>query len=161
MTPYDAAKILGLSGNISPEQAKKAHREACKKYHPDINPAGEKMMKLVNEAYSVLQDFTGDVKEQQTEYGEQLNAALNAILNLSGLFVEVCGAWVWVTGNTIQHKATLKAAGYKWANKKKAWYFRPEEYRSRGRGQSSLEEIRAKYGSSKPQGTGHDRLQAS
>ena len=60
MTPYDAAKILGLSGEITPEIAKKAHRTACKKYHPDINAAGEEMMKLVNEAYDVLRCAPGD-----------------------------------------------------------------------------------------------------
>ncbi len=104
MTSYDAAKILGLSGNITPEIAKDAYRKACKKYHPDINPAGEEMMKLVNTAYNVLQDFSGDVKEQETEYGEQLNNALNAIFNLSGLLIEICGAWVWVSGATKAHK---------------------------------------------------------
>ncbi len=158
MTPYDAAKILGLSGEITPEIAKKAHRQACKKYHPDINPAGEEMMKLVNEAYSILRGFNGDVKEQQTDYGEQLNNALNAILNLPNLFIEICGAWVWVSGDTRNHKEILKEAGYKWANKKKAWYYRPEQYRSRGRGQSSMEEIREKYGSNKQRGMGFQRI---
>jgi len=158
MTPYDAAKILGLSGEITPALAKKAHRTACKKYHTDLNPAGEDMMKLVNEAYDVLRNFTGDVKEQQVEYGEQLNNALNVIVNLPGVFIEVCGAWVWVSGDTKAHKETLKDAGYKWASKKKSWYFRPEDYCSRARGQSSMDDIREKYGSSKPRGFGHARI---
>ncbi len=140
MTPYDAAKILGLSGDISPDITKQAYREVCKTYHPDVNPAGEEMMKLINEAFNVLRGFNGDVKEQQVDYGQQLNNALNAILSLPGLFIEVCGAWVWVTGDTKTHKEILKEAGYKWANKKKAWYYRPEQYRSRRRGQSSMED---------------------
>ncbi len=161
MTPFDAAKILGLSGNITPEIAKDAYRNACKKYHPDINPAGEEMMKLVNSAYSILQNFNSDVKEQETEYGEQLNNALNAIINLSGLLIEICGAWVWVSGSTKDHKEALKDAGYKWASKKKSWYFRPTQYRSHARGQSSMEEIRAKYGTTKPQNSPRNRLSAS
>lgn len=36
MTPYDATKILGLSGTITPELAKKAHRTNSLKPHPDI-----------------------------------------------------------------------------------------------------------------------------
>ncbi len=160
MTPYDAAKILGLSGTITPELAKKAHRAACKKYHPDINPAGEEMMKLVNEAYEALRDFAGDVKDQQTSYGDHLNDALNAILGLQGLTIEICGAWIWVTGNTRPFKEQLKEAGFKWAKKKIAWYFRPDDYRSRGRGQSSLDEIREKYGSKAPQGQGNARITA-
>jgi len=56
MNIYDAAKILGLSGDITPEQIKAAYREACKTYHPDINPVGEEMMKLVNAAYEAFKE---------------------------------------------------------------------------------------------------------
>ena len=125
MTPYDAAKILGLTGEITPELAKAAYRAACKKYHPDVNPAGEEMMKVINEAHDALREFSGTIREdQQTDYGDLLNDALNAVLPITGLMVEVCGAWVWVTGDTRTHRDTLKQSGYKWAPKKAAWYFR-------------------------------------
>lgn len=150
MNIYDAAKILGLSGNITPQTAKTAYRKACKKYHPDVNPAGNEMMKLINQAYDVLKDYSGEIKKQQTNYSEVLNDALNAVFGLQGLVIEICGAWVWITGNTREHKAALKEAGFKWASKKKAWYFRPEEFRSRSKGGTSLEEIREKYGSTRP-----------
>ena len=153
MNIYDAAKILGLSGCTDPATTKKAYREACKKYHPDVNPAGHEMMKVVIEAYQALKEHDGDLKEQQTDYGDTLNEALNAVLGLHGLIVEICGAWVWITGETKAHKETLKETGYKWASKKKAWYFRPEEFRSRSRGKSTLNDIREKYGSAKPQRT--------
>lgn len=151
MNIYDAAKILGLTGAITPEASKSAYREACKKYHPDVNPAGDDMMKLINAAYDVLKEYYGEIKDQQSDYGDVLNAALNAVFGLAGLNIEICGAWVWITGSTRDHKDRLKEAGFKWANKKKAWYFRPEEYRSRSKGSSTLEEIRAKYGSSRPE----------
>ena len=151
MNIYDAAKILGLTGEITPQDTKTAYREACKKYHPDVNPAGGEMIKLINAAYDALRDYSGDIKEQQTDYGDLLNEALNAVFHLSGLVIEICGAWVWITGSTHDHKDSLKGAGFKWASKKKAWYFRPDEYRSRSRGSTSLEEIREKYGSTKPQ----------
>lgn len=147
---YDAAKILGLEGTLTPEETKKAYHRACKKYHPDVNPAGAEMMKIINEAYEALKDYDGTVKAQQTGYGEALNDALNAVCGLPGLIIEVCGAWVWITGDTRTHREALKAAGFKWAHKKKSWYFRPEEYRSRARGGSSMDEIRAKYGSARP-----------
>ena len=85
-------------------------------------------------------------KSSKQTYSELLNDALNAVLGLQGLVIEVCGAWVWITGNTRDHKDALKAAAFKWANKKKAWYYRPAEYKSRGRGKASLEEIRANIG---------------
>lgn len=156
MNIYDAAKILRLSGHIDPTQTKTAYRAACKKYHPDINPAGDDMMTVINAAFEALKDYQGEIKEQDAkDYGDKLNEALNAVLGLSGLIVEVCGAWVWITGETRMHKDALKAVGFRWASKKKAWYFRPEEYRSFSRGNSSLEDIREKYGASKPMRKGH------
>lgn len=150
MIIQDAAKILSLSGDITPDQVKQAYREAVKKYHPDVNPAGEDMMKVINEAYAVLKDYSGSIKAEQTNYADVLNDALNCVFSLQGIVIEICGAWLWITGNTKEHKDTLKDSGFKWASKKKAWYFRPEEYRSRSKGSTPLDQIREKYGSVKP-----------
>ena len=57
----DACKILELSGIVSAEEIKKAYRRACMKYHPDRNPSGEHMMKLINAAYDVLRDQADDL----------------------------------------------------------------------------------------------------
>ena len=155
MNIYDAAKILGLSGEVNIQDTKTAYRAACKKYHPDINPAGEDMMKVINEAYDALKDYVGEIKSEQTDYGDLLNDALNAVSSLPALVIEICGSWVWLTGDTRAHKEALKEAGFKWAAKKKAWYFRPEQFRSRSKGSSSLEEIRAKYGSQRQHRSNH------
>jgi len=158
MNFYDAAKILSLSGELTPELVKAAYVKACKKYHPDINPAGAEMMKVVNAAYDVLRDYEGEIKEEQSDYGTLFNDALNAVLPLSDILVEICGVWLWVTGDTRKHKKPLKSAGFKWAGKKKAWYFRPEQFRSFSRGKSTLSEIREKYGSKRPAAKGFARL---
>jgi hypothetical protein len=75
-----------------------------------------------------------------------LNAAINAVIDLDGLEIEVCSSWVWVTGNTKDHKPAIKDAGYWWAKKKLAWYFRPSDYNSKGRGKFTMDDIRNKYG---------------
>ncbi|NEZ61029.1 J domain-containing protein [Adonisia turfae] len=75
MNIYDAAKILGLTGTITPDDIKTAYHAATKKYHPDVNPAGEEIMKLVNAAYAVLKDFDGEIKDQQSDYGDALSIA--------------------------------------------------------------------------------------
>lgn len=159
MNIYDAAKILNITGDATPEIIKKAYWAACRKYHPDLNPAGGEMMKLINAAYDVLKDYQGHIKEQQTDYSEKVSDALNAVFGNPDLIIELCGAWVWITGNTKAHRETLKSAGFKWSAKKEAWYFRPEEYRSRSKGSVTLEEIREKYGSTRPMGAGRRALQ--
>lgn len=155
----DAAQILELSGHVSPGDVKRAYRSAAMKYHPDRNPAGAEMMKIVNAAYDVLKEYTGDIEQtehaQQSgeggSYPEALNEALNAVFGLDGLDIEICGAWVWIDGDTYTHRAALKEAGFRFASKKKRWYFRPENWRSSSRGQYSMDEIRGKYGSVRPE----------
>ena len=154
MNKFDASRILAIDGELTLKVVKAAYRQAAKKYHPDRNPAGLEMMKLVNDAYDFLKTLNfkeeTTVENDQPNYGDELNAALNAILDIKELFIEVCGVWVWVTGDTKAHKETLKGAGYRWAPKKKQWYFKPAGFKSFGRGKASMDDIRAKYGSQQP-----------
>lgn len=153
MNIKDALSILGLTACADPEAIKAAYRKACIKYHPDKNPAGLEMMKAVNVAYQFLREISYNGAERpideavNVDFGDELNAAINAVFGLSGVNIEVCGAWVWLTGNTREHKDTIKAAGYYWACKKVAWYFRPADYKSSNRGDWDLEKIRDTYGS--------------
>lgn len=149
MNNNDAFAILNIpNGYVTPADIKKAYRKAAAKYHPDHNSAGLEMMKLVNVAYEAVKDFEGNTeqKENRNDYGDAVNTALNAIINL-GLDIEICGAWVWVNGDTKPHREMLKAAGYLWAPKKMCWYFRPEEYKSYNRSSWSMDKIRESYGS--------------
>ncbi|KZL20410.1 Chaperone protein DnaJ [Pseudovibrio axinellae] len=148
----DALSVLGVPSGATQAEIKAAYKAAAKKYHPDLNPAGAEMMKLVNAAFDVLQ-AQGTVHTDEAtnvNYGEDLNAALNAIIDLDGLEIEICGAWIWVGGNTREHKDALKAAGFKYASKKKRWNFRPAGWKSKSRGRSTMEDIREKHGSAKP-----------
>lgn len=150
MNIRDAISILEITEkSLTEEKLKLAYRRAAQKYHPDRNPAGLEMMKLVNAAYESLKNCCGNIEAGEhgaSEYGEHINAALNAIIGL-GLNIEVCGAWVWISGNTKPHKEKLKEAGFKWASKKCCWYFRPEDYKSRRHKSWLMSDIRNKYGS--------------
>lgn len=60
--------------------------------------------------------------------------------------IEICGAWVWVSGDTKPVKDALKAAGFWWARHKEAWYYsgkRPGFHRT----ELDMEGIRALHGS--------------
>lgn len=146
----DALQILGITGQYTPELIKSAYRKACSQYHPDRNPAGLEMMKMINQAYDAIKDATGTATQENDSlcYGEEINNALNQVINL-GFDIEVCGAWVWLHGDTRPHKDVIKAAGFKWAPKKCLWYYRPADYKSKGRGKYSMDEIRNKHGSEK------------
>ncbi len=150
----DALSILNLHQHpITLDDIKTNYRRAAAKYHPDHNPAGLEMMQVINAAYEVLKQAYADNKINQEDhagdipdYGEAFNTALNAIKGL-GLDIEICSAWIWVSGDTRPHKEVLKSAHFLWSPHKQRWYFRPEQYRSRNRQSWNMEKIRSVHGS--------------
>lgn len=152
MNKYDALKILGITEKtITEEVVKTAYRQASLKFHPDKNPAGQEMMKLINEAKETLKhlDYPFEFNsEEGYNYGEEINEALNKIINLQGITIEVCGAWIWVSGDTKENWKILKEAGFKFSPLKKMVYFRPQYANTRRhkRDGLSMQEIRHKYG---------------
>lgn len=125
--------------------------------HPDKG-GSEEQMKLINMAFDHAADnltrFANPDKDEafytaEAAINEAVRQALEKIIHLPGIEIEICGAWIWVSGDTYAVKDQLKAAGFKWASKKKQWYFagRP----SSGRGGWDMEEIRAAHGSLKVQ----------
>ncbi len=151
MKKAEAMNILNMT-IFSQKIVKQAYMKACSKYHPDRNPGGLEMMKAVNVAYSFLKglpdlDETLATEGTGIDFGDLMNAAINAVIDLEGVFMEICGNWIWLSGDTRTYKEAIKAAGYFWASKKMMWYFRPAEWKSKGRGQFTMAEIRDAHGS--------------
>lgn len=140
------------------DQLKAEYRKLCKLYHPDKGGSTEQMQAINNEYESAMRrilsgkadDLYGEGKfyktrDEETEVELKVREAVEKIAHLDGLDIEIIGAWVWVSGETQTHKEALKVAGYWWMNKKKMWAFKGKA--SRGRGNTSMEELREKYGS--------------
>ena len=62
---------------------------------------------------------------------------------------EVCGTWMWISGETWRYKKELgkNGLGLKWASKKQQWYWSPAGFRKKSKRVFSMDEIRSKYGS--------------
>ena len=56
---------------------------------------------------------------------------------------------MWVTRNSFPYKELLKSLNFRYASRKRAWYFHADEYHRRSKREVSLDEIREKYGSQK------------
>lgn len=130
-----------------------AYREACRKYHPDHNPHGLEMMKLVNLAYETLNKLESwwtqsQAREasRQTPLTETIQNLVDQIAHLGGLKIELIGTWLWVTGNTRPVKDHLKKLGFKFSGKKQAWYFHEGDYRRWHKKVFNLDEIRGMHG---------------
>lgn len=136
------------------DELKAAYRRLAMKHHPDRGGDTE-TMKAINaehdEIFEILKrqhNASADEYHQTTETAAEFRDILAALLKLDGLEIELCGAWLWIGGNTRENKEALKAAGCRWSNNKKLWYWRHEEAaRPWHRGNKSMTEIRSKYGS--------------
>lgn len=132
---------------------KAAYRRAAMANHPDRG-GSEDAMKAINLAYekAFARLQASDTREAENSReaseapGEFINI-INLLIKLKGIDLELCGMWIWISGNTRPHKDTLKTAGCRWASKKKMWYWHPAGWESNGRGKTSMAQIRDKYGS--------------
>lgn len=163
MNKADAMNIMNMT-IFTHAILKQAYLKACSKYHPDRNPGGLEMMKAVNVAYAFLKtlpevDDTETTEGTGIDFGEAMNAAINAVIDLEGVQIEICGNWIWLSGDTRPHKDAIKAAGFYWASKKMMWYFRPSDYKSGGRGKYDMETIREKHGSQAVKTKGRAKIQ--
>jgi len=74
---------------------------------------------------------------------------VDTLKGVEGLKLEMCGSWLWITGDTKSNLETLKGLkehGCRYAPNKQAWYFAPKGAK-RSKKHYSLEEIRAMHGS--------------
>lgn len=133
------------------KEIKKEYHRLTKENHPDVG-GDTATMQEINKQYKEAVNWIakhGEGKDRQDaaqEVPEEFVAAVAAVVNLDGIVLDLVGAWIWATGNTRAHKDALKAAGYRWASKKFAWYWRPEWAAVGKGGKKTLEEIKDKYG---------------
>lgn len=134
------------------DEIKQLFKKLALENHPDRG-GDTATMQAINSEYkfaiaALAKNAGKTAKETEAEVNlsEAYQNAINKIAGLDGLIIELVGCWVWVTGNTYQHKQILREAGYLWAGKKQAWYFRTEDNKVRSRKRQDLETIKNKYG---------------
>ena len=124
-------------------EAKKIYKQLAKKLHPDVG-GDEESFKLLNAIYTDLIEhkiyFSNDIK-----IDIELEKIISLILHFENITIELVGSWIWINGDTREIKEKLKEIGFKWASKKRMWYF--GEMKSKNPTPKSMEEIKNKYGS--------------
>lgn len=162
--------ISFFQGCSSEEDARRRYLSLAKIYHTDTGAGDLATMQTINDQFAAFLGRSQAAAEAQElpagvlalpehlpevsdaeRIAEQFDALMKSLLPLKGIDIELCGCWVWISGDTKSVKEELKAAGCKFSAKKSMWYWRPEEAaqtfrRRRGAGKS-MGEIRMKYGS--------------
>ena len=147
--------------------ARDLYRELMKEYHPDLNPSptATAATQEINRQYALIMstltrnEQTGKTEDWYTcaEATEKdiADAIIEALKNTFVEEVELNGLWVWlVTDAALKGKdatATaardqLKKSGYKFASRKKKWYYPGIPARNKGKTWSH-NKIRQHYGS--------------
>lgn len=149
--------ILGISNFFDSktinnlDELKKEYHRLAKIYHPDAGGTNEQF-KMLQAEYELKfkallngSNLNNKQKETETKIDENLRAAIDAVVGIPGIVIELVGKWIWIGGNTYPVRNELKSAGFNFAPIKKMWFFKGVE--SAGRGKMELDEIRKKYGS--------------
>jgi len=71
------------------------------------------------------------------------------LASVPGIILEICGDWLWVSGNTQPNKDKFKELKMLWHRNKQKWYWRPpgKSRYSRRKTDTSMMNIRRTYGS--------------
>ncbi|MEA2019312.1 MAG: hypothetical protein U9N59_12770 [Campylobacterota bacterium] len=123
-------------------EAKKIYKTLAKKLHPDVGGSDEEF-KILNNVYN---DFIEHKIYFSTEskVDLELEKIISQILHYENITIELVGSWIWISGDTKAIKDKLKELNFKWASKKKMWYY--GEMKGRNPKQKSMDEIKNKYG---------------
>ena len=135
---------------------KEHYRELAKQHHPDLG-GDTATMQDINAAYEIAlkmayrgQGMDEGKAQWRWTMDEEAAAKVAELLKIKAeIKIELCGLWLWITGETRAAKDELKALGCRWAPKKGAWYWRREADGGRRwhKRTLSLAEIRMRYGS--------------
>ncbi len=139
------------------EELKKQYKQLALKHHPDlggntadmqqINSEYDILFEKLKNTHSTAEGKTYTVSKETTETPEEFKNIINVLINLAGIKIELCGSWLWITGNTKEHKEVLKSLHFRWSKSKLAWYYHTEDYKKSSKKSYSLDEIRDLYGS--------------
>lgn len=139
------------------EELKQQYKKLALKHHPDLGGNTADMQEINNEydllfarlknIHTTAEGKTYTASTETTETPDEFKNIINALINLDGINIELCGSWLWITGNTKEHKEVLKSLHFRWSKSKLAWYYHTADYKKSSKKTYSLDEIRDLYGS--------------
>lgn len=138
------------------EDGKKRYHQLSREYHPD-NGGDAETMKHINAEFSdwwkrfkdihtSAKGTTYKAEKETTETAEMFMDIIDKLSHLHDIDVEICGSWLWLSGNTYGYREELKSFGCRWSQGKKKWYWTVEPF-IRKKSRMTMEDIRRVYGS--------------
>lgn len=142
-------------------EVKNLYIKYVKENHPDLG-GDTKLMQEINAEYDIIKEkglefylnsankSTQDIdfKNINLDFNSEAFISVIKFCASTSLEVELCGSWLWISGNSKEVKDQLKELGCKWSANKALWYYTDAPFRKRGKAWT-LEQIRTIHGSKK------------
>jgi hypothetical protein len=144
------------------DEVKKLYRQLAKELHPDKGGSTEAMqilnaqytqaIKLIAKGYKGTgTKFTDQEAEAEILQAEAYKEAIEKIINIEGINIELCGSYIWVTpldaAKFWDFWPAMKEAKFFFAKVKKQYFFRTAENAVKNYKTLTADQIRTKYGS--------------
>ena len=130
-----------FEGCSTNEEIKARFKQLAKELHPDCGGDAEAFKEMMNQfqqaekfGWNTFTNKEGKTyTKKATETPQEFADIISKVVHMEGVKIEIIGSWVWLTGNTMQYKDAIKAAGFWWSRNKKAWYHNGDKERTRRR----------------------------
>lgn len=158
------------------QELRKQYKDLLKSFHPDCPGGSTAATQQINIEYAKLFKELKNRHESKTtdhnvksshdnmkynfEEDELLREMIQKVVHFTNITIEICGSWLWISGNTYQYRKDLKEFGFKWASQKKQWYWHSETYIKKSRKTLSMDDIRSYYGSTNVKPEYYELLEA-
>ena len=141
-------KYFTITFNSTIGDIKKQYKKLAFRYHPDVG-GSTKQMQEVNAEYEKALAEIGKMHNKNYSVDADFINLIDALIKLKmqNVVIEICGWFIYITGDTKPHKDSLKSLGLFWNNNKKCWYYKPAWYHKIGRESWSMDRIRSTWGS--------------
>lgn len=142
------------------EELRKKYKTLVVRYHPD-NGGSDCVLAEINEEYDILfkkfkqgfeqtEEYQNTTERQRQSYDfmkdQKIREMVVKLSRIPNIIIEICGVWIWVSGDTYSCKEELKALGLHYARQKNSWYIHFDDFVKYGKA-TSMSYIRSKYGS--------------
>lgn len=139
------------------EELKKQYKKLALKHHPDIGGSNAAMQEInaeydqlfekLKNVHQTAEGKTYTTETENTETSNEFKDIIEKLIHFKGIKIEICGSWIWITGNTINYRTQLKEMHFRWSKTKQAWYYHNSDYKKSTKRNFTLDEIRDLYGS--------------
>lgn len=142
-----------FEGVTTLEELKVAYKKLALANHPDRGGSTEVMQEINNQyekLFAKVKDIHVNKDGEQftkttTEAPEEFINIINELLKMDGVIIEIIGCFIWLSGNTKEHKEAIKGLGFKWSTSKMMWYKSPAGYRKYNDKKYTINDIRTMF----------------